>query len=312
MQETINTPVVMFIFKRLDTTKQVLDRVRKVQPPKLYIVGEGARPNVPGEAELVEQVRKMVESSIDWPCEVHTNYVPEDIGVGKRMSTGIDWVFKNEERAIFLEDDILVDKSFFFYAEELLEKYACDTRVMMISARNSVPSTTYAISDSYTFTAFGSIWGWASWRRAWEKYDFTMSKWPDARKNKTLRYLFNSDYAYNRMTESSFDSLSKGLNTWDYQWNFAMMINNGLTVVPKENMMSNVGFRKDGTHTVAGNKTGVLGEIHTIDFPLVHPLVVERNVDYDAAYCSKNYKKPNAIQRVHIFLHHIKRRLIHR
>lgn len=309
MKQAINTPVVMFIFKRLDTTKQVLERIREVRPPKLYIVGEGPRPSVPGEAELVNQVRKMVEDSIDWPCEVYKNYVPEDIGVGKRMSSGIDWVFKNEERAIFLEDDIFVDKSFFFYAEELLERYAHDDRVMMISARNSVPSTTYAISGSYTFTSFGSIWGWASWRSAWEKYDFTMSKWPEARKNKTLRRLFNSDYAYKRMTESSFDSLSKGLNTWDFQWNFAMMINNGLTVVPKDNLMTNVGFRKDGTHTVAGNKTGTVGEIHTMKFPLVHPTAIERNADYDGAYCSQNYKEPSVIQRVHIFLHHIKRKI---
>ena len=109
----INSPVVLFIFKRIDTTKQVIDRIRRVAPPKVYVVGEGHRPNVPGEKELVQQVREMVINELDWGCDVLTNFVPEDIGVGKRMSSGIDWVFSHEEQAIFIEDDILADTTFF-------------------------------------------------------------------------------------------------------------------------------------------------------------------------------------------------------
>lgn len=311
MKETINVPVVIFIFKRMDTTRLVLEQIRKVKPPRLYIVGEGHRPTVPGEDLLVKQVRDMVESSIDWDCKVFKNYVPEDIGVGARMSSGISWVFENEEQAIFLEDDIVVDKSFFFYAEELLTRYKNNQEVMMISARNSLSSDTYLIRDSYTFSSFGSIWGWASWRRAWKYYDFDMKEWPKLKGSGALRPLFNTDYAYKRMTEISFDSVVSGLNTWDYQWNFAMMSHGGLTVVPKENLMMNVGFRADGTHTMKGkNKTTSLGELHHVKFPLSHPANVERNTEYDAVYCSTHYSKPSIFQRIHIALHHMKVRIL--
>lgn len=280
-QYKLTTPVVLFFFLRVDSTMAVLSEIRKAKPEKIYLVGEGHRPERIGEEQKVLALRTLVESSIDWDCQVFKNYVPEDIGAGKRISSGISWVFETENKAIFLEDDVIPSQSFFRYCQEMLTYYENDRRIMAISGNNPIPN--YSFSGDYTFSFTPLIWGWATWRRAWQNYDFNVKKWPEVKKNHSIEKLFPNRIFYQyRVME--FDNAYRGITyTWDYQFAFHALINSGLCVVPKMNMVKNVGMGPDATNNKSKVNT-TMGEANEIEFPIQFKNEVIRDFGYDEYY----------------------------
>lgn len=187
----LEIPVMICTFTRLDSVKQVLESVRKVRPPRLYLVSDGPREDHPDDVDKIAAVHDYIENHIDWDCEVFKNYATTNMGCGRRMPTGVSWVFEHEERAIFLEDDCVADESFYKYAQELLEKYKDNEEVLLISGNNQI-AYLGTIDDSYGFSKQADIWGWASWRRAWNKYDWDIKTWPDNRKNDCFRKYYTT------------------------------------------------------------------------------------------------------------------------
>ena len=165
----MKTPVLFLVFNRPDTTKQVFEAIRQAQPPRLYIASDGHRSDREGEWEKVKTVRDYVVNNIDWDCEVKTLFREKNLGCRIAVSTAISWFFENEEQGIILEDDCFPDQSFFPFCEELLWKYQDDKRIMMITGTNSL-GTWKSELQSYHFSIYGSIWGWATWKRAWNLY----------------------------------------------------------------------------------------------------------------------------------------------
>jgi len=281
MEYLTKNAVAIFIFLRLDSILELLNRLRVVKPPRLYIIGEGYRLGKPGEEERVAEIREIVEKSIDWDCQVFTNYVPTDIGAGMRISSGITWVFEHEEQAIFLEDDTIPSISFFRYCDELLEYYKNNIEVMAISGNNVVSN--YSIKDSYTFSSIPFIWGWASWRRAWTDYDYKIQTWPKVKKAGMLKKRFSNPMFY-EVRENEFNLAYGGIDfTWDYQFAYLLLIKNGMCVIPQVNMIQNVGVGIDATNTK---------EVYEIEheqaeeiiFPLIHPKSIEIDHGYDNYY----------------------------
>lgn len=174
----LQTPVVFFIFDRPDTTARVFAEIARGKPPKLLLVADGPRPDHPGEAEKCAAARAVVEQ-VDWPCEALTDYAETNLGCRRRVSSGLDWVFATVEEAIILEDNCLPHPTFFRFCEELLERYRDDERVMRISGGNHKFGRKIG-TDSYYFTRYAHVWGWASWRRAWRYYDVNMKSWMSA------------------------------------------------------------------------------------------------------------------------------------
>ncbi len=180
----IKTPVVVIIFKRTDTTEKVFEAIRLAKPPKLFVIADGPRADHPGEAEKCEAARAIIER-VDWECEVLKNYSDTNLGCAKRVSSGLDWVFSNVEEAIILEDDCVPHLTFFPFCEELLEKYRYDTRIASISGQN-VQFGRERTNYSYYFSRYNHCWGWATWRRAWQHFDFDMKLWPEIKKGHLL------------------------------------------------------------------------------------------------------------------------------
>ncbi|MGA1621013.1 MAG: hypothetical protein ACO35D_06080, partial [Aquiluna sp.] len=182
---TLHTPIAFFIFNRPTTTQQVFQAIRQAKPPKLLIVADGPRPDRPTDAENCALARSILDQ-IDWDCEVLTHFSDINLGCRKRISSGLDWVFEQVEEAIILEDDCLPDPSFFPYCQELLERYRNIPEVMMISG-NNFQFGHNPIQESYYFSHYGHVWGWATWRRAWQKYDDVMGQWPPLRDTNWLQ-----------------------------------------------------------------------------------------------------------------------------
>lgn len=264
----LNTPVALLIFNRPDTTQRVFDAIAKAKPPKLLVVADGPRENRPGEAEKCAQTRAIIQK-VDWDCEVITHFATSNMGCKMRVSSGIDWIFEQVEEVIILEDDCLPEQSFFRFCEEMLERYRHHERVGMVSGGNLQFGKTRG-TGSYYFSRYTHIWGWATWRRAWQRYDREMTLWPAFREQGWLEALFSKtgEQAYWR---HSFDAVYNGsLDTWDCQWTFAALINGMLQIVPNVNLISNIGFGPGATHT---HEIGIHANMPTqaMPFPLVHP-----------------------------------------
>ena len=268
------TPIAFIIFNRPDTAERVFAEIAKAKPPKLLVVADGPRPSRPGEAEKCTATRAIIER-VDWDCEVLTNYSDINLGCKHRVSSGIDWVFQQVEEAIILEDDCLPHPTFFRFCEELLARYRDDERIAIISGDNFQSGRRQG-NASYYFSRYTHIWGWASWRRAWKHYDVEMKLWPQIKSGGWLNGVLAESDGLDYWTKIFDRVYGGGIDTWDYQWVFACWIQSGLSVLPNINLISNIGFGNDATHTQSGSPFAEL-PVGAIPFPLTHPSFVLRH-----------------------------------
>lgn len=277
----MRTPVAFIIFNRPDLTERVFTEIACARPEKLLVIADGPRPGWEGEAEKCAAARAIIER-VDWPCDVLKNYSDGNMGCARRPATGLQWVFDQVEEAIILEDDCVPHPTFFRFCDDLLEQYRDDERVMHISGNNWLfgqKQTSY----SYFFSHYCLSWGWASWRRAFRHYDPEIKLWPVLRNTSWLMDVLGDRRAVEHWQEM-FDLTYAGIdnvNTWDFQWLFATWAHHGLSILPKINLVSNIGFGTDATHTrAAANRLGKLPRSEMI-FPLEHPpcMVWDKDVD---------------------------------
>ncbi|HEX9639336.1 MAG TPA: glycosyltransferase family 2 protein [Acidobacteriota bacterium] len=251
-----------------------------VKPRRLFIVADGPRNDADRGRCLAARA---ITDAIDWDCEVTRNYADRNLGCKRRMASGIEWVFGQCEQAIVLEDDAVADPCFFSFCAELLERYRGDERVMMVSGQ-SFSERRWTNRNGYYFSRFPLIWGWASWARAWRHYDLEMKPWLELRHSQWLEQ-FLGDRELARGWRDNFDAVAfRGLDTWDYQWTFACWRAQGLVAVPNVNLVTNIGFGQDATHTKkAGSHLAHLRR-RAIGFPLRHPqrVAVDRRRDSEA------------------------------
>lgn len=269
-------PIILFLYKRTANFTNILSSIKIYKPCKLYLIADGPRK---GEARECLNARDSIEKLIDWPCKIYKNYSDTNLGLKERFRTGLDWVFESEDTAIIIEDDCIPDSSFFPYCQELLEKYKDDDRIASISGNNFLFSK-LDIKDSYYFSRYPLIWGWATWRRAWHGYDPDLRTWDVQGKNKWLRSYIKETipYLYWRLI---FNLVKTGeIRTWDYQFTYHCFRNKKLHIVPNMNLVTNVG--DDGIATNTKIKSRTIGvKSSRIRFPLKHPRLVSRNSEAD-------------------------------
>jgi hypothetical protein len=293
---TETAPVALFVFNRPHLTLQAYDRIRQARPRRLFIIADGPRIGHPRDPGLCHATRSIV-SSPDWKCELQTNFAEENLGNGRRMSSGLNWVFSQCEEAIILEDDCVPCRSFFTFCTTLLTYYRDDRRVMHISGNNYQSGIRRGIG-SYFFSRYSLSWGWASWARAWRHYDFKIRTWPADREEAWLHSFLEDPLEIEYWT-TIFERLYGGLiDTWDYQWLFSCWRHNGLSIQPSVNLVSNVGAGPDATnykdtHSTIGVPTEELEE-------LLHPGKVQRDRKADQ-FTFRNHiapKHPSRLQRL--------------
>lgn len=280
------TPVLFLIFNRPDLTAAVFDKIRQAKPAKLFIAADGPRDQIKKEEDLCKETRELVLNNIDWPCEVEILFREKNLGCSKAVIEAITWFFNNVEYGIILEDDCLPLESFFLFCEELLIKYKEDERIMAISGTNFFGD--YEVSASYLFSIIGGSWGWASWRRAWSKFDYSMKDWGKREYRKEIKSFFSNDKLFNYYTKY-FDSYLKNLESvvWDYRWLFCRLAHRGLSVIPSRNQIKNIGFGIEATHTL--NAESKLSNLPTNK--LLFPLHLNETVIPDLNYDNRIYEE---------------------
>jgi hypothetical protein len=264
----IKTPVALVLFNRPDLVQSVFERVAGAKPEKLFLIADGPRPDKPDDPGLCERARGIV-SAITWPAEVHINFSQINLGCGRRIASGLDWVFSRVPEAIVLEDDCLPAPEFFPFCEEMLERYRDDKRIGIISGDNFA-APKFRCPDSYYFSRYPHIWGWATWRRTWEQFDFQLSKWPRFREAGLLGEVTRRPETV-RFWREVFDHQRVWHTAWASRMVFTCFVNGLLNVLPEQNLVSNVGFGTDATHAVDLNSPLANMPVGSLDFPLRHP-----------------------------------------
>lgn len=275
--QTACAPIAMIVYNRPRHARRVFEFVRACAPPALFVIADGPRTGRDGDAQACAEARAVTEE-VDWPCQVERVYAPTNLGCRRRVVSGLDRVFEAVESAIVVEDDCLPHATFGRFATELLERYRDDRRVMAVCGSNAL-GRWFPERHSYLFSRFGSVWGWASWRRAWELYDHDMSLWRDPWVRRTVRALCGAEF---RAKEAGYAAAYAGeIDTWDYQWELARIAQGGLSVVPAVNLVTNIGFDRDATHTrtLASARAG--REVQAIDFPLRAPPSFLPDVEFE-------------------------------
>lgn len=264
-------PILFIVFNRPVETSVVFNKIRDVKPKILYVAADGPRND--NDSVLCSDVKNIFEN-IDWDCSLKILYNENNLGCKVAVSNAIKWFFNNEDFGIVLEDDCVPDLSFFQFCQEMLLKYKDDTRIGIITGRNEMPSNSFKFS--YNFTTAGSIWGWASWKRVISQYkvddnsllmnfkenifNATLDKFEQRRLYYQLKWAFDGD-----------------LNTWDYQLHSLLKLNSMFYIVPSCNLIKNIGFNSNATHTTSLNDNRSQVSCNQIKFPLEHPKFVFPN-----------------------------------
>ena len=269
---TTDVPVLLITFRRPGTTTEVLDALRAAAPSRLFVAGDGPRPDRPDEVRAVVETREVVARGVDWPTELRTRFHDDNLGCRRAVVDAIDWFLGEVGEGIILEDDCVPHPDFFGYCAELLERFRDDERVWCIGGDNSggvgLPG-----AASYGFVRNPQIWGWATWARAWARYDRDLAGWAAIRGTPAVRRAL-PDPLERRVTVETLDRLlEEGVpDTWDYQWIASCLFGGGLCAVPRQNLIRNVGFGPDATHTLEANRRAFAGTGSVL--PLVHPRLI--------------------------------------
>lgn len=298
----LKTPVAFLVFNRPSKTARVFAEIRKARPEKLYVIADGPR----HEADAIKcRAVRIIIDGVDWPCKILKNYAEKNMGCKNRISSGLDWVFQQVEEAIILEDDCLPDQTFFPFCQTLLEKYRHDSHVMHIGGYNMAvkdkkihcpESPAKSPSDhqaSYYFGHVGLICGWATWRRAWQYYDVNIRQWPEIKKSKLLDQTLRNPPAVDHY-ERLFDQYyNQTVDSWDTQWLLTRWKQHGLSIIPRTNLMTNIGFDSEGAHKAMDpDDERAHVPVEPMPFPLIHPASTTVNKKADD-YVLKHYMDIN-------------------
>lgn len=288
-----NIPVVLMVFNRPKLVSRLLTVLRTIKPKTVLIVADGPRSDVPEDKAACTEVRMLIEQGIDWDARVTTHYAETNLGLRLRIASGLTWAFQQVERAIILEDDCLPHKDFFPFCTELLEHYKDDTRIGVITGDN-FQKQPFDCGASYYFSRYPHCWGWATWRRAWQFYDDRMTDWPNLRDQGWLRDVFGDVQAAARWS-LHFDRAyyREKIQSWDYPWFYSLWKQSMLTIIPRVNLVTNVGFGEGATNTHKINTALANLPVSELEFPLKHPnhVLIDYAADrYYQSHCERRVK----------------------
>lgn len=294
MDNQFNVPILLLVFNRPDVTKVMFESVKKIKPKYLYVAADGSRKEKSGEDALCNETRSVIVDNIDWDCELKTLFRNENLGLKGAINEAIDWFFDNEEQGIILEDDIIGTKAFFRFCELNLEYYKNDERVMLISGFNHLNKWKPENAD-YFFSKVGAIWGWATWKRAWELNKRDVSDWENAKKENILDSVFENKEMVkfrNNIFERTFNGQ---VNSWAYIWTFYRFVNSGLSILPAKNLIQNIGSGDDATHT--GKLDEKIAQISVFEpsySKIRRPRFVVADTDFDTTVFNLFHKPASA------------------
>lgn len=292
--EPLETAVLFIVYNRPRETRLAFEAIKRVKPNRLYVAIDGPREE---DKQRRDEVLEIV-SIVDWECEVNYRLPESNLGCGLAVSSAITWFFEHEHEGIIIEDDCIPQQSFFYFAQYLLEKYRFNDEVFMISGSRLAPNQE-SPKQSYSFSNTVNIWGWATWRRAWMHYDYSMVDWRQEESKNTVSELGFGDYNFVAAWNRVFDLAHLGVTgSWDHQWVYAMWKNKGMSIIPSINLIQNIGSTSSRSVSKNKNKFVPVSEhnflLNELKFPIVSPTLIAADRELESWYFSNVYNYPGA------------------
>jgi hypothetical protein len=287
MKKIKKTAVLLLLFNRPEHTLKLIKQIKKYCPNRLYIHCDGPREKNYSDQKNCEKIKKIIEKKINWKCCKKIKIHKKNLGLRNSIISGIDFLFKYENKGIILEDSIIPTVQFFTFCDNLLLRYKYNKNISLISGWN--PILNYQTNDSYIFSELPKIWGWATWKRTWLLYDRNLKMWPEKKKNKWMKNDLKKPFFFRFYWEKIFeDTYYNRTNTWDYNLVYSNWINNAISIVPKYNLVNNCDYN-DKTTTTHINNFIVNIKKKNLKFPLIHPNKILVNKSYDNIFYKKFY-----------------------
>lgn len=292
----MHSAVLFLVFNRLDTAIKVFEAIRNAKPPRLYIAADGPRLNQPGDDLKVGEVRRYIESNIDWSCSCRYLYREINLGCKEAIPDALDWFFQNEEEGIILEDDVIPSLSFFYFCESMLERYRHDKRIGVICGTNLISDGDSNSSLTYSFSKHCLIWGWATWANRWTHYDKRLNNLDKFEVESALKEFSDGDYSFRIYWKMIYEKARKNLlTTWDFQLSVISFYHRWLNIIPSINMTKNIGYGDESTHT-SGVEPEIVRKSKALNAGLdtIHPNLIVRDRVLDNAI--DNYFLPSLVR----------------
>ena len=289
-------PLLFMVFNRPEKTKRVWEQIRKAKPQKLYVSIDGPRAHLPDDKEKCERVRKIVKN-VNWDCDVKYLLHDKNLGCSFAGKTAFDWVFSQEDEMIQLEDDVLPTQSFFWFMQEMLEKYKDDERICYICAEN------YGIksgSSTYFFSQYGGSWGWATWKRVYRKWEYKLGSLEDIVNTTSFQNSFPSKFQYDYWKKSFLRWKYVGGNTYDLQTIYLIHKHNMLNIVPNLNLITNIGWDTEASNTISLNNKNPraikFGNIKSFEIDnIIHPSEIRSNKKIDTKWFKYHFQSKSEL-----------------
>jgi hypothetical protein len=267
-------------------------KIREARPAVLFGVSDGPKPENEEIRKGVEESRKVFREMIDWPCRWEMLEREINLGSYLSVSRGLDWVFEEVNETIILEDDTVPDLTFFQFTAELLEKYRENERIGAVCGNNYDDSKNWTSEGSYRLTRYHHSWGWGTWKRAWKCFDREeklLSEIPKIKKENWMK-LSRREWAY---WERCFQrTYARKLDAWDYRWTLSLWNHHMVCIIPRVNLVRNIGFDSQATHTVEREFANLeMHHVQSMTFPLHMPQEKAPNKLLDDWVFSSHYEK---------------------
>jgi len=297
MVKEISKPVLFMVFNRPEKTKKVWEQIQKAKPKKLYISADAPRAHLPEDRQKCEKVREIV-SHVDWDCNVKYLLHDKNLGCTLAGKTAFDWVFSQEEEMIQLEDDVLPTQSFFWFMQEMLDKYKDNNRICYVCAEN------YGIKSgeaTYFFSQYGGSWGWATWKRVYNLWEYKLDSLEEIIKNKNFINSFPSKFQYDYWRRLFYKWKYLGGNTYDLQTIYLIHKEDLLNIIPNVNLVTNIGWDNEAANTVSKNKADPaaikFGNIKSFEInEIIHPEKIESSKKVDTQWFKYHFQTKSELE----------------
>jgi hypothetical protein len=286
----MKTPVVLIIYHRPEMVANIIGSLRTVKPSKIFVIADG--PKNRKDKQKCEETRELIKL-INWECKIYKNYSSKNLGLRKRVVSGLNWVFSKVDRVIILEDDLVIHKDFYKFCEQMLERYKNNSDIISIAGNNFIFGK-HRIKASYFFSRYTYSWGWATWRSRWKLYKDNMNDWPRLKRQGSLKSVIKGSWRYIYWTKIFDLTYRRIIDSWAYCFMYTSFVHKKYTVVPIVNLVSNVGAGKSATHTSVKSKA-LYVDIQNLAFPLKHPKKVEQDLVADSITEKTLYFTPRII-----------------
>ena len=302
-ENKFKTPILIIAWKRPKKTEELINKIKQINPDNLYIACDGPKNKNSLEDNKVNKTKELLLGSFEEIRQKKYFFSDNNQGCKIGVSNAINWFFENEKEGIILEDDCIPNLEFFSFCQEMLETYRHDERIWSITGHNQQNKIQRG-SGTYYFSKYPRSWGWATWRRSWEKYDRDIKDWPNIKSKGILKNQLNNQREIN-FWEKILDNIYhySSPNTWDYQWTLTSFLNSGLTIVPNKNLIKNIGFDEEATHTFFGEQNNFVKtyqEKNNSIFPTIHPDYFVINKEADEIVDILEYSGGNKLSKIFI------------